>query len=207
MGRGLVTESGCHVGMRSAMSFLRASIRRPGNAATRRPAPHGGAPGDEAGACGSGDCVGFAGSTSAMLAIWAGCCLAGSHLTHPKRLHYFGPPPFCVRQPYAAVHVCSTHLSHQLGGGATPTFSAPRMWLTHRRRGCLRAPTIKPPGLTCERRPSSRRSRELRAVQPGVDTIAREQRLVVALLDDRTVLHHQDHVGVADRGEPVGDHE
>ena len=34
-----------------------------------------------------------------------------------------------------------------------------------------------------------------------------EQLLVGALLDDLAVLHHQDHVGIPDRGEPVGDDE
>ena len=50
-------------------------------------------------------------------------------------------------------------------------------------------------------------ARELRVVEPGVGAVGREQLVVGALLDDRAVLHHQDQVGVADRGEPVGDDE
>src|SRR6187401_52194 len=51
------------------------------------------------------------------------------------------------------------------------------------------------------------RLRELAFVQVGVEPAAREQRGVVALLDDRTVVHDQDRVGVADGREAVSDDE
>ena len=49
--------------------------------------------------------------------------------------------------------------------------------------------------------------RELRLVERRVGAVRGEQLVVGALLDDRAVLHHQDQVGVADRRQPVRDHE
>src|SRR5947208_3263168 len=49
--------------------------------------------------------------------------------------------------------------------------------------------------------------RELRVVEVVVRAAGGEQLLVVALFDDPAVLHDQDRVRVADRREPVGDHE
>src|SRR5690349_15662993 len=40
---------------------------------------------------------------------------------------------------------------------------------------------------------------ELRVVETGVRAVALEQLVVVALLDDAAVLHHEDHVGTTDR--------
>ena len=51
------------------------------------------------------------------------------------------------------------------------------------------------------------RRRELRLVETRVGAVGHEQLVVRPLLDDRAVLHHEDEVGVADRREPVGDHE
>ena len=50
-----------------------------------------------------------------------------------------------------------------------------------------------------------RRFVELRVVQVGVEAALGEQLVVRALLDDVAVANHQDHVGVADRGQAVRD--
>ena len=51
------------------------------------------------------------------------------------------------------------------------------------------------------------RGLELALVEPGVGAAGGDELVVVALLDDRAVLHDEDAVGVPDRREPVGDHE
>ena len=48
---------------------------------------------------------------------------------------------------------------------------------------------------------------ELALVQVGVEATAREQRRVIALFDDRPVVHDEDRVRVTDRREAVGDDE
>ena len=48
---------------------------------------------------------------------------------------------------------------------------------------------------------------ELSLVQAGVGSIGGEESLVVALLDDTSVLHHNDDVSTANRRESVGDDE
>ena len=48
---------------------------------------------------------------------------------------------------------------------------------------------------------------ELRLIQVVVGALGGHQGVVVALFDDAALAHHQDGVGVADRGEPVRDHE
>ena len=50
-------------------------------------------------------------------------------------------------------------------------------------------------------------ARELGRVEARVGTVRRDELIVAALLDDVAVLHHQDGVGVADRGQAVGDDE
>ena len=53
--------------------------------------------------------------------------------------------------------------------------------------------------------PNLRRFVELRIVQIGVEAAQGEQLVVRALLDDVAVANHQDHIGVADRGQAVRD--
>ena len=48
---------------------------------------------------------------------------------------------------------------------------------------------------------------ELRHIEAVVGAAGREQLVVTAVLDDRTVFHHEDGVGVANRREPVRDDE
>ena len=50
-------------------------------------------------------------------------------------------------------------------------------------------------------------ARELGRVEACVGAVGRDELIVTALLDDVTVLHDQDGVGVADRGQTVGDDE
>src|SRR5215469_3633942 len=52
-----------------------------------------------------------------------------------------------------------------------------------------------------------KRPGELRRVEPGVGAVSGQQFVVGALLDDLPVLHYQDDVSVADRGQPVRDDE
>ena len=51
------------------------------------------------------------------------------------------------------------------------------------------------------------RAGELGVVEAGIGAPAREKALMVALLDDLSVLHNQDHVRVTDRRQAMGDHE
>ena len=48
---------------------------------------------------------------------------------------------------------------------------------------------------------------ELGVVQVGVEAALCQEFLVVPLFDDVALLHHEDEVRIADRGEPVGDDE
>ena len=51
------------------------------------------------------------------------------------------------------------------------------------------------------------RDRTLHPLQPGVETVAREQLVVCAALDDAALVHHQDDVGFLNRRHAVRDHE
>ena len=74
-----------------------------------------------------------------------------------------------------------------------------------RKNGGAGCPAPPFSGVIISLRPYLRRLVELRVVQVGVEAALGEQLVVRALLDDVAVADHQDHVGVADRGQAVRD--